>query len=282
MLNNIKYFRRKVLLLFINLGKFLSIKFLPFFFKLILFKSFWKDLFFYNLINNHEKINILKDGINYNFYSLSLMTKTRYKTFFTKEPGTIQWIDKFENGKIFWDIGSNVGLYSIYYGKKSSTNQIVSFEPSLFNLEILSRNIVLNNLSSNIIIFPLPLNNKNEINDFNMNNTDYGGALSGFGVDYDENFEKREINFTYKTFGINLDTFIDIYNLDFPDYIKIDVDGIENLILKGSNNIFSNNKLKSVLIENPTNYEEINGFFLRNGFVLSKSINNNQIWYKEN
>lgn len=282
MLNNFKYFRRKILVFYINFGKFLSIKFLPLIFKSILFKRFWKDLFFYNLIDNHEQVNVLKDGINYNFYSLSLMTKTRYNTFFTKEPGTIKWIDEFENGKTLWDIGSNVGLYSIYYGKKNSTNQVVSFEPSLFNLEILSRNIVLNNLSSNIAVFPLPLNIKNEINDFNMNNTDYGGALSGFGVDYDENFEKREINFKYKTFGINLDTLVDIYNLDFPEYIKIDVDGIENLILKGAKNVFSNDKLKSVLIENPNNDENINSFFLKNSFVLSKTVNNNQIWYKEN
>ena len=46
------------------------------------------------------------------------MTNTRYKTMFTKEIDTINWIDNFENEKIFWDIGANVGIYSIYYAKK--------------------------------------------------------------------------------------------------------------------------------------------------------------------
>ena len=36
--------------------------------------------------------------------------------FYKKEPETLQWISEFSNNEktIFWDIGSNIGLYSIY------------------------------------------------------------------------------------------------------------------------------------------------------------------------
>ena len=37
------------------------------------------------------------------------------KYFFSKEPETLEWIDNFsKDSSIFWDIGANIGLYSIY------------------------------------------------------------------------------------------------------------------------------------------------------------------------
>ena len=60
----------------------------------------------------------------------------------TKEPETLEWIDQFKGDKIvFWDIGANVGLYSIYAALKHKDIQIISFEPSVNNLRVLSRNI---------------------------------------------------------------------------------------------------------------------------------------------
>ena len=37
--------------------------------------------------------------------------------------------------------------------------------------------------------------------------------------------------------------------MDLPNYIKIDVDGIEDLILDGAKNILLNKNLRSILIE---------------------------------
>ena len=209
------------------------------------------------------------------------MTNTRYNTMFTKEIDTIKWIDKFENEKIFWDIGANVGIYSIYYAKKNKNNKVYCFEPSVFNLEILARNIFINEINENVCLVPLCLNNNNDIDNFYMNNTIYGGALSGFAVDHDEYFNKRKINFSYITNSISTDTFQKLYNLSMPDYIKIDVDGIEHLILEGSKNILSNKNLKSVLVENPTNFNKINSIMSSKNFKLHNTSGNNQIWYKD-
>ena len=56
----------------------------------------------------------------------------RVKTFSTKEPEIIKWIDGFDENCQFWDIGSNIGLYSCYAAKKIN---VMSFEPSVFNLK---------------------------------------------------------------------------------------------------------------------------------------------------
>ena len=37
----------------------------------------------------------------------------RAETFKTKEPETIEWIDSFKKNSVFWDIGANVGIYSL-------------------------------------------------------------------------------------------------------------------------------------------------------------------------
>ena len=59
---------------------------------------------------------------------------------------------------IFWDIGANVGLYSIYAAKLKNC-EVYAFEPSVFNLEVLSKNIFLNKLTDNITTISLPLTN---------------------------------------------------------------------------------------------------------------------------
>ena len=83
---------------------------------------------------------------------------------FIKEPETIQWIDKFtkieNNNIIFWDVGANLGLYSIYAALKHANIEVISFEPSTSNLRILSRNISINNLQDEIFANQLPLGNK--------------------------------------------------------------------------------------------------------------------------
>ena len=44
--------------------------------------------------------------------------------------------------------------------------------------------------------------------------------------------------------------------IELPNYVKIDVDGIEDLILEGANKILSNETLKSLSIELNENYKD--------------------------
>src|SRR5210317_974293 len=88
------------------------------------------------------------------FFVPNSVTKWRVKSFFLKEPETLEWIDSFENKKnlIFWDIGANIGLYSIYNSLKNPKSTTIAFEPSSSNLRVLTRNISINSLEENIKI----------------------------------------------------------------------------------------------------------------------------------
>ena len=52
------------------------------------------------------------------FFTPKFHYKMEIDTFYSKEPETLEWIDNFDNDNkdkiIFWDIGANIGLYSIY------------------------------------------------------------------------------------------------------------------------------------------------------------------------
>ena len=66
----------------------------------------------------------------------------RALTFYTEEPETIKWLDGMKKDDLFWDIGANVGLYSIY-AAKSSGCRVLAVEPEAQNYALLLENILL-------------------------------------------------------------------------------------------------------------------------------------------
>ena len=83
-----------------------------------------------------------------------------------------------------------------------------------------------------------------------------GGALNSFGEKFD--FEGKEFKPTmkYNLLGTTINFFLENSILEIPDYIKIDVDGVEHLILEGGDNFLNERKIKSLLIEINENFKE--------------------------
>jgi FkbM family methyltransferase len=154
---------------------------------------------------------------------------------------------------IFWDIGANIGIYSIYAAKLKNC-QVFAFEPSVFNLDQLARNISLNKVEKNIAICPIALNNKIGINTFKLSSLTMGGALSSFAHNVDANGDYLGAMLEYRTLGVTLDCLNQFFDIPKPNYIKIDVDGIEHLILSGGVNILR--EVNSVLVELPGVWQE--------------------------
>lgn len=170
----------------------------------------------------------------------------RADTFATKEPETLTWIDSIPEGSVLWDIGANVGTYAIYAAKARNC-RVYAFEPSVFNLELLARNIDLNQLQDRVTIVPLALSDRLGVNSFKMTTTTWGGALSTFGEDFDHYGMALKEIFEYEALGMSSDDAVSLVGIPQPDYLKVDVDGIEHLILKGARETLS--RVKGVLIE---------------------------------
>lgn len=245
MIKKISYFFYKILL---TLDKI---------FQLITKRSIlnWFKDFFQK--DSYKKISILNKEVN--FFIPNQLTDWRIETFFTKEPETLEWIDSFEKKDkiIFWDIGANIGLYSIYSVLRNENVSTISFEPSTSNLRVLSRNISINNLENKIKILSAPLSNK-ENQFLTMNEGDFieGGALNTFGENYDFAGELFDTKMKYKILGTTIKNLLDNNILEIPNYIKIDVDGIEHLILEGAGEYLKDKRIKSLSIEINENFKE--------------------------
>jgi|TARA_B110000027_G_scaffold113154_1_gene122098 FkbM family methyltransferase len=230
--------------------------------------------------------NLKNKNKEFSFYTPNYLSRYRAKSLYLKEPDTIEWLDSFKDNSVFFDIGSNVGLYSIYSAKLKNS-KVYSFEPSVFNLDLLAKNIYLNKLEDKITIIPLPVNDQKKISFFNFTDTGKGAAFSTFDKNYDHNGNDLNTEFKFKVISSSLDDIIKDFYIEKPEYIKIDVDGIEHLILKGSTGILKN--VRSILIEVNDNFkyqkQEIINILQQNNFekqinpkFSQESIIKNEIW----
>jgi FkbM family methyltransferase len=266
---------------------------------------FWHsfDNFYYDSKQNYVKAKMLtikhlspKKIVELKIYTPNYLCRYRAKTFSSKEPETLSWIDEFGGNGAFYDIGANIGLYSLYYASTKSGN-VYSFEPSVFNLELLAKNIYLNGFNNQIKIIANPLSNNNSFANFSFSSIEEGSALAAFGVNFDQNGSRNKPIFCYQTLGLSLDNLIRWkLIIEKPQIMKIDVDGIEHLILSGAIKILRDNNLKSILVEineafpfQKNKIEKIlysSGFILRtNKFNSKKSTEmsyiHNQIWVRK-
>ena len=248
---------------------------------------------FFSLL--HDKVKKISfNNIDLTFYTPNKLINYRVETFKSKEPEILRWIEDFKTNSIFFDVGANIGLYSCYATKKKDCKTF-SFEPSVFNLENLAKNIHINDLSNKVTIIPNPLYKNKIISKMKMSSTNIGGAISTFAEDYTFDGSKIKTIFSYNLPGLSLDELISEFSLPPPDYLKIDVDGIEHLILQGGIKTLKN--LKSIFIEVSENFTKqknaVDHILKSNDFVFDSKYSDysiksekfkdcyNQIWFKK-
>ena len=133
--------------------------------------------FVYEQVISHcmtSTIKINHQGLEMRFSVPNQLNYFRATSFSNKEPETLEWIDQLPEKCVFWDIGANVGLYTVYAALRKKCH-VIAFEPSVFNLELLSRNLHLNQLQQKVVILPLALSDKMGSNLLRMTSTEWGG-----------------------------------------------------------------------------------------------------------
>src|SRR5690348_17425764 len=82
-----------------------------------------------------------------------------------KEPFTVEWLERsLEPGQVFYDIGANVGAYSLIAAKTTANRaRIFAFEPSPASFLDLCRNVSLNGCAESVVPLPLALWSRTEL-----------------------------------------------------------------------------------------------------------------------
>src|SRR3954468_19911394 len=82
-------------------------------------------------------------GCALRFWTPTPLLLDRALSVLTKEPDMILWLDSIGEGAGLWDVGANVGVFSLYAGCCRRC-RVLAFEPSAGNFHVLTRNIDLN------------------------------------------------------------------------------------------------------------------------------------------
>ncbi|NRA66665.1 MAG: FkbM family methyltransferase [Pseudobacteriovorax sp.] len=218
------------------------------------------------------------NGHNIKFFVSNKIELYRTFSYHHKEPLTTNWIlNEHQPGDIFFDIGANVGAYSLLSALKIGKNgKVYAFEPAAGTFQTLNTNIQINGLT-NILAYPLALSNCNEPVDLKVKSTIPGASGHSIGEALADGKSFEPVR-TQGSFAVTLDDFCQKKNT-CPNHIKIDVDGLENRVLEGMLTTLKNPNLKSILVEiEGSNSKDLLNIFDTNGFEVQAIEKSNHIF----
>ena len=140
------------------------------------------------------------------------------------EPETVAWIQGLPGGCVLWDIGANIGLYSLLAARRGL--HVLAFEPSAASYAALARNAEINGLDDRIAAYCLAFAEETGLVTLHMASSAAGHSM--------HSIETRAGGVRQAVPGFSVDGFFAQFAPLPPHAIKLDVDGIEPAILRGA------------------------------------------------
>jgi FkbM family methyltransferase len=159
----------------------------------------------------------------------------RARTLLEKEPGTVEWIrESVKPGDVVYDIGANVGMYTLMAGKRAGpSGKVYAFEPHVANVETLLFNVAANGLAAQVRVLSCGLHDQDGFIDFHYFQADGGSSMSQLGDTRDAGDRPFQPVFTEYKYATTIDLLIVKRAIEPPRHVKIDVDGNELFVLRG-------------------------------------------------
>jgi len=199
-----------------------------------------------------------------------------------KEPETVRWIEGFNRADTVFDIGANVGTYTLIMSLYAKV--VYAFDPAAINFSLLCKNLAANiargTCGDNVIPLNVALADRVGIETLNYANTRAGGSGHQVGKSTDRSGVRLNSSHHQSVLCYSIDRFVEAFGLKVPDHIKIDVDGSEWEVIQGAEQTLASSDVKSVLIEAREGTPEqariddmmqSKGFRLRSRFSLSSN-----------
>jgi len=183
------------------------------------------------IMGNRMFLDVKEDmGISYDLFRIGFREPFATKAFH----------EELSRGDVVVDIGANIGYYvlleAMLVGKEG---RVYAIEPVPQNVDLLKKNIKLNNYS-NVEVFQLAIGNENKKDLIYLSSKRNCGSMI-----------KKAVMSTYKdemlVKVVSLDKFLE--NKPFPDLIRMDVEGYEIKIIRGMKKILESNKPLKIFVE---------------------------------
>lgn len=192
-------------------------------------------------------------GVTVSINNFKLKLPTKYHRLFPRdyESSSFNFFEKnLKPGSTILDIGAHIGLYSVFFAKKSK-GHVYSFEPTPDTASVLRKTIEINKLQDYVTVVPAAVADKAGTATFYISKTEEiatGNSL--VDVDFGENY-KRDGG--YEVEVVSIDDFVQKNNLQ-PSVLKIDAEGVELEVLRGAKNTFSTFRPAGILGVHPFAY----------------------------
>ena len=176
------------------------------------------------------------------FVALGKGPAGRARSLFTKQPSTIAWIESFRPNSVFWDIGANVGVYTLYAARRGDTS-VVAFEPAAVNYFVLSANCEVNAFDDRVTCLLMGLGQGTSIAKLEVSQFEPGHSFSVKGK------RGQQLSGRQSALVLSMDRLVDEFGLACPNYIKIDVPGLTDDIVAGGLQTLRNPAVRELHIE---------------------------------
>jgi len=182
------------------------------------------------LVNNYQLFVLANESLGRQLLTLHCFEKI--DTDFLKSVIKKNWT--------CFDVGANIGYYTLLLANLAPKGKVYAFEPIPLSHYLLKANLTLNNFT-NVVANNIALGDKNEKATFVLPED------SGFASfrDTKRKIVKEKITVSVQT----LDSYVKHLKIKRIDFVKIDVEGAERLVLQGAKNILEKIKPKILLIE---------------------------------
>lgn len=209
-------------------------------------------------------------GLRFTLQCENAITHYRWRTYDEKEPETLDWIDRWvRDGDTLFDVGANIGVYTLYAAHRHRGVQVVAFEPEYANLHLL-RDLVENGLAEHV-------------QDLAPGSALYTEAREPL----ERTLAGRPVVWREGICTVTLDEFCKETAIR-PNALKIDVDGTEPDVLEGARETLRWRALRSLLIElpaDPAGWDACEGLLrgagLRRDWRDPLGVSSNEIWTRD-
>jgi FkbM family methyltransferase len=197
----------------------------------------------------------------------------RAKTFWLKEPETVEWLKFFGDQKnspceILVDVGANIGVFTLYWCSLNKNFQTISIEPFDKNYNLLISNVDKNNFNNQVKIYKHSLSSKKSYGMIEVSDLRPGSSSFKFSP-----VDSQGLDLSSLVESSTLD--ILLQNNEGLKILKIDVDGNDFDVLKGAEKSLASKNIVSILIESSENQQyKINNYLTKFGFESDDRFNN--------
>ena len=163
----------------------------------------------------------------------------------TDEPETIAWIEAHvQAGDVVWDVGAAIGAYSMYAARGGA--RVAAFEPKATSYGLLNEHLFLNTLGEAVAAYNIALSDRTGATRLDLSEIAPAGAMNAL-AGAETQFGDRPNAFSQAVVAYRMDDAIAMLGLPAPTHLKLDVDGVEGLILAGGPSALKG--LKSAIVE---------------------------------